>query len=1101
MAPVPTKESSSAPLADWFFITGVDSEQLRWGSTSNPEETAQDSPQPPVEQTIEEERTSESGYENQEIIPATPRHVKRNSYHRLSRLSDDARLSIASISLSPDRKGTDSNRSSTTIKGIQINGTTTSLSDVDFDRALRKFATERESFLTDLTLSAGAVVPNRPKARPKTQRIVNNEDGGGLKSGVGSIRRRISFRDMNSMKRQSSVNRQSILLASIRTSKRLSNYNSVIPNPQPLPQEDNTHPLKRRFEPVLLDRYPPRSVVDETKRRGQFPDYVPMFAFPNDVHIVSADERPRSTWHGFAMTTGDNSRLYGICIIVWMPLNHEASQELERKCEEWRRDNMTDEERELASSLGERLAVERVKLSRLLASLPLVASGSQERENLEDEISAVEEKIGLMADLLRPVRHGAAAKIDGLTDGETGLWIPRSYGILGRDPSLTSFWKEWLRAVVVPMTNGGILRVPPTSPKVGMWQPLERYVVNLCAEALSPISSKTQVEVSVRELRLFARKEAINELPGSRNTDLFALFRALSIPNIVVLMEFVLAEARIILLSSHTAMLHLASKAITELLYPLTWSGIFIPVLPARLIQALEAPCPYIVGIERRYERIELPEDEFVLVDLDQDEIESNIRPIPMPRQVRRKLTSLLQMAAPHHNRYGVPHGPPVYAIESFPFNTFCSENSGIFTGNSTPSALAKFAGLNSASFGDNASNFAARPPVFNAFLQSRSEPRPSTSSNTAPPSPKLSPTSGNFPPLPMTPISRNDSGFAIQSSLREKRSGHFETSSKRSSTYVDRVPTLRRPSLPFNGHTSSHSSNRSIATISTGTHTMSNYAPSTYAQSTLAASTIMPNVLMQPVWNTDTTMWVEGHCLNWRATDDRSVCSICVDKAEDGIYKCSGCGINAHARCAQQACLVCPAAFHPEQIRAAFVRCFASLFYTYRKFLGPATGDQKKAGMLFHFNMNGFLRSLPHETADYMNVLQQTQAFNEFIHERELKAANDSSTMLFDQIILAKRNRGRTSMFSRSKTDFLSDTSDHLWRSAAATPPQGRFPGDYTSVIARTPAKLSPEFLKEPRVLQGVPRINTVHARRKPIPSMLGPSPQTNGLSMSPPS
>lgn len=309
----------------------------------------------------------------------------------------------------------------------------------------------------------------------------------------------------------------SMLVASVRTSKRLSNYNSVIPNPQPLNAEANTHPLKRKFEPVLLDRYPPKSMVEETRRRGAFPDYVPMFAFPNDVNIVSADERPRSTWHGFAMTGGDNARLYGICIIVWLPLNQRASEELELKCEEWRRDNMTDEERELASSLGERLAVERVKLSRLLAKLPSVSSGSEERENLEDDISAVEEKISLMADLLRPVRHGAAAKIDGLTNGETGLWVPRSYGILGRDPSLTSFWKEWLKAIVVPMADGGLVRVPPSSPRVGMWQPLERYVVNLCAEALSPISSKTQVEIAVRELRLFARKEAVNELPGSRN--------------------------------------------------------------------------------------------------------------------------------------------------------------------------------------------------------------------------------------------------------------------------------------------------------------------------------------------------------------------------------------------------------------------------------------------------------------------------------------------------------------------------------------------------------------------------------------------------------
>ena len=738
------------------------------------------------------------------------------------------------------------------------------------------------------------------------------------------------------------------------------------------------HPLKRRFEPVLLDRYPPRSMVDESKRRGSFPDYVPMFAFPNDVNIVSADEQPRSMWHGFAMTGGDNSRLYGICIIIWIPLNQRVSEELERKCEEWRRDNMTDEERELASSLGERLAIERAKLSRLLARLPSVTSGSIARENLEDEISAVEEKIGLMADLLRPVRHGAAAKIDGLTNGETGLWIPRSYGILGRDSSLTSFWKEWLKAVVVPMKDGSILRVPATSPKVGMWQPLERYVVNLCAEALSPISSKTQVEISVRELRLFARKEAANEIPGSRNTDLYALFRALSIPNIVVLLELALTESRIIFISSHTAMLHLASKAIMELLYPLTWAGVFIPVLPARLIQALEAPCPYIVGIERRYENIELPEDDFVLVDLDQDEIESTTRPIPIPKQQRRKLTSLLQLAAPHHNRYGVRPGPPSYAIEAYPSDTFPSENPSIFNSNALPTSISKFASLTSTSFGDNVSNFSPKPPVFNAFLHSRIDrqvhhDRPSTSSTSKgsfPPSIKISPTSTTFPPLPGTPLSRNDSGYAIQATLREKRSGHFDNASKRSSTFgLDRVPTLRRPSIPF----SDHSSSLSTTTISTDGQT-SAYAPSMYAQSTLAASTIMPNVLMQPVRNNETTSWIEGHCLQWRFHDDKAICSVCDEKSEDGIYKCTGCGINAHGRCAQHICLVCQAAFHPEQIRAAFVRCFASLFYTYRKFLGPPSNEQRKAGMIHRFDMAGFQKSLPRENADYIAALQQTQ-------------------------------------------------------------------------------------------------------------------------------
>jgi len=576
----------------------------------------------------------------------------------------------------------------------------------------------------------------------------------------------------------------------------MSGYNSVIPAPQPFAPEPNMHPLLRRYEPVLLDRYPPKDMVEELKRRNPFPDYVPMFAFPNDVSVVSSDERPRSQWHGFAMTNGDGSKLYGICVIVWLPLNAGAAEGLERQCEEWRREHMNPEERELASSLGERLALERAKLSQLLTKLPTIAPESEEREALEDDIGGVEEKIQLMTDLLRPVRHGAASKIEGLTDGETGLWIPRAYGVMGRDAGLTPFWKEWLKAVTVPMTNGAILRVPPSSPRIGMWQPLERYVVNLCAEALSPITSITQVELAIRELRMYARKEAVNEIPGSRNIDIYALFRSMSITNIVTLFEFVLAESRIILLSSHTAMLHLASLAIVNLLYPFQWTGVFIPVLPSRLIQTIEAPCPYIVGIERRYEPTDFPEDDYVLVDLDQDSIVSNGPPPPaLPRQVRRKLAALLQQSAPHHIRFGVPIGPPAYAVEAFPCDAFSSENPGVFSHRAHPSTIQTFVGLNSTSFGSITGPASSQPLIHNAFVHSsgpsRGHDRPSTATtirtfSNSPPSPKISPISTAFPPMPSTPISRSDSGYALQANLRdlrEKRSGHFETSSRRSSS------------------------------------------------------------------------------------------------------------------------------------------------------------------------------------------------------------------------------------------------------------------------------------------------------------------------------
>lgn len=211
MAPVAT-DTSSEPLGLWFWIAGVDSEQLTWPSAEPEQEAgANGAPPSPVastieEDTIEEDQAAEAQASGPIACPISPKPEKRSSRNWPSKKTNEVRLSNQSFA-TIEKNGTDSNRSSATIKGLQVNGLGTGLSDVDFERALRKFATERDSFLSDLTLSAGAVVQNRPKARPKTQRIVN-EDAAGLKSGVGSIRRRISFRDINSMKRQPSVARQ-----------------------------------------------------------------------------------------------------------------------------------------------------------------------------------------------------------------------------------------------------------------------------------------------------------------------------------------------------------------------------------------------------------------------------------------------------------------------------------------------------------------------------------------------------------------------------------------------------------------------------------------------------------------------------------------------------------------------------------------------------------------------------------------------------------------------------------------------------------------------------------------------------------------------------
>ncbi|KAL2434824.1 DENN domain-containing protein [Exophiala dermatitidis] len=1121
----PTESTgSSGPLADYFWIAGLDTQQLidafsqpRW-SYQSPDNN------PVVESAIKEEAAAEN---DQSSILQSPRnsirHARHNSYQRLSQLSDEAKSAIQSLEEATRPRSNGSVATLRPVAPLPSTRMSSAFTEADFENAIQKFTSDRDAFFVDLTFNpTEPSKPSRAKSQAKTQKIVaQDEPSPTLNRNFGSIRRHLSFKDMASAKRQPSLARR----VSTRTSRRMSSYNSVIPIPESLHSSPAQHPLARKFEPVLLDRYPRSNTDENSQGRCRFPDYVPMFAFPNDIRVISADSKPRSTWHEFSMTAADNSRLTGVCVTVWVPVSNHIAVDLEKKCDEWRKAHMSEAEREMATSLAERLTVESTKLSQLLAQLPEVSPDSAAREELEDEISTVEEKIAVMSDMLRPLRHGSVSEIQGLSSSETRFWIPRAYGILGKDSTMASFYRQWLRAVVVPMTDGGILRVPASSPKVGMWQPLEQYVAALCLDAPLPTSSKVQVQTSIRELHLYAKKQAANELPGSRTTDLYPLFRTLTIPNIILLFEYVLAESRIILLSSHTSMLQLVSKAILELIWPLEWTGVYIPVLPSRLVQALDAPCPYICGVNRNYEKYELPEDDYVLVDLDQNELHSTSPPPFLPKQQRRKLMSLLHQAAPLHHSFGVTPGPPVYAVETFPFDAFSGELDTVFTAIARSTNLDKLASLSSSSFGPHAaSDTIRRAPLLNVFLASgptrgKSIDRPRTSSTARQSSQTgsdgYSPVGKSFP-LPPALRNDRDSGYALQTSLREKRSGHFDSLSKRS--FSGSAHMMRKSSLPFVRHNASPSAN-SFLDVRNGSST---YAPSVYAQSTLAASTIMPGMLVQPAVNSPGTYYVEGHCLQWKPVDGPSTCVLCDERAQNGYYRCSGCGFVIHDRCAPQITVVCSAAFYPDQIRAAFVRCLASLFYTYRRFMSRAPPSKQKVGAVYSFDHEGFVRSLPPDHSAYMQMLEQTQAWNEFILERE-ETASSPEIALFDAIITAKRGRAgllrsslptigrnRRSFVQRSvsaaglpaQADVLSDTSQHQWRIVSVPSSSERTDlgaaakgRDYHTIITRIPSKLEEGLFKQKQE-ENVPDLPTI--RKKSRPNLLNG--RMNGLSMNAP-
>ncbi len=63
----------------------------------------------------------------------------------------------------------------------------------------------------------------------------------------------------------------------------------------------------------------------------------------------------------------------------------------------------------------------------------------------------------------------------------------------------------------------------------------------------------------------------------------------------VDLFELVLRETKLIVCDSNLALLSAAVLAFAPVLQPLQWMGIFIPVLPDKLLAFVEAPVPFLV--------------------------------------------------------------------------------------------------------------------------------------------------------------------------------------------------------------------------------------------------------------------------------------------------------------------------------------------------------------------------------------------------------------------------------------------------------------------------------------------------------------------------
>uniref|UniRef100_A0A8C7MLS1 DENN domain-containing protein 4C n=1 Tax=Oncorhynchus kisutch TaxID=8019 RepID=A0A8C7MLS1_ONCKI len=186
--------------------------------------------------------------------------------------------------------------------------------------------------------------------------------------------------------------------------------------------------------------------------------------------------------------------------------------------------------------------------------------------------------------------------------------------------------------------------------------PIEKHISHFMHNVSfpSPQRPRILVQLSAHDTLMLAQP-VCTPLPLS-GADYSTLLMNLGSENCATLLHFVLLESKILLHSLRPAVLTGVAEAVVAMIFPFQWQCPYIPLCPLSLAGVLNAPFPFIVGVDSRYFDLYDPPPDVVCVDLDTNTIylsdekrHSNWKNLP-----KKPCKSLFNSLANLHHQLGI---------------------------------------------------------------------------------------------------------------------------------------------------------------------------------------------------------------------------------------------------------------------------------------------------------------------------------------------------------------------------------------------------------------------------------------------------------------
>ncbi|XP_076894780.1 uncharacterized protein LOC143547181 [Bidens hawaiensis] len=135
---------------------------------------------------------------------------------------------------------------------------------------------------------------------------------------------------------------------------------------------------------------------------------------------------------------------------------------------------------------------------------------------------------------------------------------------------------------------------------------------------------------------------AIEEAVSLSNWTTITLCRALSLQNVLILIAAVLLEKQVIITSPNLGVLSATVLSLIPMILPFEWQSLFLPVLPRKMFDFLDAPVPFVVGILHKPTDYKMKSSNLVHVNLADDQVEmSSLPALPKQRELMTRLGPL----------------------------------------------------------------------------------------------------------------------------------------------------------------------------------------------------------------------------------------------------------------------------------------------------------------------------------------------------------------------------------------------------------------------------------------------------------------------------